>query len=329
MPEQSLPSRPPLTRFVIGVPFRDEHLQHLRERFPTIKFVMPTEAAWLTELATADAITAWELEPEALAAAKNLHWFHCAAAGVEHLMRPDVFARDLILTNNSGVHAANIAEHLIAMMLAFARDLPNLVRAQLTHQWRDQEARDRVFELGGQTLLLVGLGDIALATAARARALGMRVTGVRRRLDQPVPPEIDTIGGIGDLPTMVSEADHIAICLPLTPASRGLISAAVLARMRPSTYLYNIGRGQVVDQPALIAALRDGRLAGAGLDVTDPEPLPADSPLWDMPNVLITAHSSGATPRYWDRALATLTENLARWQEQRPLLNVVDQFAGY
>jgi len=178
-------------------------------------------------------------------------------------------------------------------------------------------------------LLVVGLGDIGLALAARARAFGMITLGARRRLDQPHPAGFAEIAGVERLPELLPAADHVAICLPLTPRTRGLFDAAMLARLKPGAYLYNVGRGAIVDSAALASALLSGRVAGAGLDVTDPEPLPPDSPLWALDNVLITAHTAGATPRYWDRALEILLANVERFRQGEPLLNRVDPAEGY
>ncbi|CAA9548275.1 MAG: D-3-phosphoglycerate dehydrogenase [uncultured Thermomicrobiales bacterium] len=317
------------TTIVVTIPFPPELLERLGRRFPTVEVVGPVTDELAGVLTSADAVVGWHLSDEDLAAAKRLRWLHSTGAGVDRTLTPALVARGITVTNSSGLHADNIAEHLLAMMLAFGRGLPDLIRAQIRRTWLDEELDGRVFELGGQTLLLVGLGDIALATAPRAAALGMRVVGVRRRSDRPVPPGLDAVFGVERLPELIGDADHVAICLPLTARTRGLFDAKLLARMRPSAYLYNIGRGPIVDQDALIAALRDGRLAGAGLDVTDPEPLPAESPLWELENVLITAHTSGRTPRYLERAYAILEDNVARFVNGDPLRNVVDQSEGY
>ena len=192
-----------------------------------------------------------------------------------------------MLTNGSGNHAINIAEHVLALMLAFARQLPALVRAQDERQWRPPKI-ETLFELSGQTLAVVGAGALGCAVAARAAAFGMRVLGVRRTPDGTLPPGFASMAALADLDAVLAEADHVVITLPLTAETRGLFSTARLAAMKPGAHLYNVGRGAIVDPAALLAALRSGRLAGAGLDVTDPEPLPADSPLWSEPGVIVT-----------------------------------------
>lgn len=280
------------------------------------------------DVAEADAIAAWRFDAPLLAAAGRLRWLQTGGAGVDTLPLAELARRGVILTNNSGVHAPNIAEHTLAMMLAFARQIPQLVRAQDRHVWRDTDTHRAVFELNGQTLLLLGLGEIGLAIAARAAALNLRVLGVRRR-QRPVPDLPIEIAPMSRLPELLAMADHVVTSLPLTPATAGLLDAERLAAMKPGAYVYNVGRGPVIDTAALVAALQSGYLGGAGLDVVDPEPLPADSPLWDLPNVLITSHTSGASPRYWERGTKILMENAKRFVAGAELLNVVDLEAGY
>ncbi|HEU0116709.1 MAG TPA: D-2-hydroxyacid dehydrogenase [Thermomicrobiales bacterium] len=280
-------------------------------------------------LAGAEAAIVWTLPPDVLAAAPRLRWVQARGAGVEHLPLAELAARDIVLTNMSGAHAANIAEHLLAMMLAFARRLPQLVRAQERREWRDTVTHGEVFELGGQTLVLVGMGAIGSELGQRAAALGMRVVGVRRRDDAPSPPWAERVYPVARLNDALALADHVALSLPLTADTRGLFGAARLAALPPGAFVYNVGRGGVIDTAALLDALKQGKLAGAGLDVTEPEPPPPDSPLWAMDNVLITAHTSGATPRYWERASELLIDNIRRFRAGEPLRNVVDLAAGY
>ena len=319
----------PIETLLLGVPIPDEHLEALRTKYSEITFIRAPREELDPYLPDADAVIAWHLTPEQLAIAPRLKWLQSFAAGVDRMPFPELAARNIVVTNSSGVHASNIAEHILAMMLAFARQLPWLLRHPPAGDWFEMPVRNRVFELGQQELLVVGTGDIGLGLAERARGLGMNVNGVRRRVDQPVPAAISKIYQVSDLASALPTADHVAICLPLTPGTRGLFDAAMLARMKPSAYLYNVGRGQIIDQDALIKALDEGTVAGAGLDVTVPEPLPAESPLWAMENVMVTAHTSGSTPRYWERILAILETNITRFQAGEPLHNVVDGVAGY
>lgn len=314
---------------VVSLPIGAHFQSQVRAAVPglTVRFV-DDGALTAADVAEAEAIAAWRFDASLLAAAERLRWLQTGGAGVDSLPLDELARRGVILTNNSGVHAPNIAEHVLAMMLAFARQLPRLVRAQDRHVWRDTETHGEVFELNGQTLLLLGLGDIGLAIAARAVPFNLRVIGIRRR-DLPVPELPIEIAPMAELPNLLATADHVVTSLPLTKVTRGLLGAEQLAAMKPGAYLYNVGRGPVIDTDALIESLASGHLGGAGLDVVDPEPLPADSPLWDMPNVLITAHTSGASPNYWERGAAILIENARRFGAGEPLLNVVDLDAGY
>lgn len=318
-----------LQHIAIASSVPDWVVDRIRATWPEIRVSVGSDAAFAAALRDADAAVAWNIEPSALAAASGLKWFQTIGAGVDDVLTPELVRRGILLTNNSGVHAPNIAEHLLALMLAFARRLPFLVRAQARHEWRDNEGRGGVFELSGQTLLIAGMGDIGVELASRAKAFGLTVHGLRRRTDAPTMPNFDNVVGPEVLQAALGEADHVALCLPLTPKTRGLIGPDALAAMKQGAFIYNVGRGPLIETGPLIDALRSGHLGGAGLDVTDPEPLPADSPLWAMENVIITAHTSGATPRYWDRASAILIENIERFLDDRPMLNLVDPEQGY
>lgn len=315
---------------LIAISVQRGHLDRLRTQFPDVEFVFRDDAPDAETIAGVDAAVLWRVDPAWLGVPDpRLRWVHNAGAGVEHLPLLDLRERGIVVTNNSGIHVPNMPEHLLALMLAFARRLPTLIRSQLAHEWRDEATHREVFDLGGQSVLLVGMGDIGLGLGQRAAALGMRVTGLRRRSDQPAPPFVERVYGMADLHAALADADHVAISVPKTPETVGLFDDAAFAAMKPGAYLYNVGRGSVVGGDALIAALRSGRLAGAGLDVTEPEPLPADSPLWDMENVIITSHTSGASPRLWDRGIDLVADNLRRWRAGEPLRNVVDFDAGY
>ena len=332
---------PPLRTIVIAMSVPAAILTRFRTEFPEVRFVVPGEDAATDEnsvavrampteddVKDADAIVGWELPSPLLQAANRLRWMHAAGAGVERYDLGQIAARGVMLTNSSGVSAPNMAEHVLGMMIALTRRFPRLLRAQIQREWRDEATHREVAELQGQTVLIVGIGEVGRAVAQRAAAFGMRVNGLRRRSDAP-PAGFDQIFAIGDFHAAVADADHVVVTLPNTPRSRGLFDAAAFAAMKPGAAIYNVGRGQVIDTSALIVALESGHLGGAGLDVTDPEPLPVDSPLWEMENVLITAHTSGATPRYWERQADLIAENIRRIQHGELPCNLVDLEAGY
>ncbi len=259
-----------------------------------------------------------------LDAAPKLRWYHSVGAGVEDLIGVREFRdRGIALTNNSGSYDIQIAEHALAFILAGAKRL---------HVYRDQQARRNwkehsQSELRGATLVVYGLGSIGAEIARLGAALGMRVIGVRRRVEpvagveRIVPPEL--------LEDVVAEADYLAVAAPLTRATRGAISRDVIGRMKKTAWIVNIARGAIVDEDALVDALRAGRLGGAGLDALTTEPLPADHPLWTLENVMISPHSSNSSPRVRERTLALFVENLRRFKSGEDLLNRVDFEAGY
>ena len=265
---------------------------------------------------------------ELLHEAPKLRWWQQWYAGVDWLLsHPEAAALDFTLTNMSGLHAIPITEHIFAMLLGFARDLPNVVRAQQRKEWIRHD-RDDVFELAGQTMVLIGVGGIGSHTAQVANALGMRVIAVRRRPAQQVPG-IERTVGIDQLHDVLPQADFVVNTLPLTGETQQLIGEAELRAMKTTAYLVNIGRGSTMDEEALIRALQEGWIAGAGLDVFASEPLPPDSPLWEMDNVIVSPHYAGQTNHYDERAIEIFLDNLDRYLSGEPLINVVDKRLGY
>lgn len=313
-----------------------EALRNLRHHFPAVRFVVPGEetdrdgryriaeaAPTLGQLARADVLIGWQVSQEQLEHAPRLRWFHAGSAGVEHLDLEALQRRQIVLTNSRGVSAPNMAEHALGMMVALARRFPRLLREQAAHAWRDEETHREVRELSGERVLILGTGEIGSQVASRAAAFGMHVEGLRRRAQTDAPPHFARVWSTRELHEALSHADHVVVTLPDTPETRGLLDAQAFAACKPGAMIYNVGRGPVIDTGALVEALQSGHLGGAGLDVTEPEPLPAESPLWDLENVLITAHTSGASPRYWERQEALISENIARFLDGRPLRNLV------
>lgn len=266
------------------------------------------------------------------ARAPGLRWLQLTSAGADRLIESDlVRSRRVQVTTASGLHAVPISEYVIGAIIAFAKGLPGAVRAQEQRTWRPYLAR----ELEEATVSIVGLGAIGSRVAELAKALGMRVLASRRSCEHRLSgaeagePRVDELVPPSDLPYLLAEADYLVLSMPLTDESRGLIGEDQLRAMKPGAVIVNIARGPVIDQPALIRALREGRIGGAALDVTDPEPLPPDNELWSMPNVMITPHISGGTPRYMDRAIDIFCDNLRRYLADEPLRNVVDPARGY
>ena len=278
----------------------------------------------IARAAEAEVIFAGRWSEELWRSASDLRWVQSWGAGIERFLTPDFVASPVMLTNARGVYAIPIADQVMAFLLHFSRGLNRLVRNQLERKWQHAP----VDELAGQTLGIVGIGGIGEEVARRAKAFDMRVVAVRRRpsLSSAYAEEVR---GPDQLSWLLGESDYVALCSALTPQTRHLIGADALAQMKPTAYLINIGRGGLIDEAALAAALREGRIAGAGLDVFEKEPLPPDSPLWEMENVLITPHNAGSSPRSHERTMELFCENLRRYLAREPLMNLVDKRAGY
>jgi phosphoglycerate dehydrogenase-like enzyme len=263
-----------------------------------------------------------------LHAAPAVRWQHTPSAGVNHLLTPTSLSRDLILTNGAGVHAIPIAEFVLAFMLNHVKHLQKLHAFQAEHRW-EYRWKDGIFlqELSEATVLIIGAGGIGQAIAQRASAFGMRVWGSRRH---PEPhPYFEKVVGATNWYDLLPEADFVVLALPLTPDTKHIINAEVLQAMRRSAYLINIARGALVDEAALFTALTQGWIAGAGLDAFVTEPLPADSPLWSVPNLFVTPHTSWSSPHTQMRTLDLFLDNLHRYRTGQPLRNLVDRHAGY
>jgi phosphoglycerate dehydrogenase-like enzyme len=260
---------------------------------------------------------------EAVHRCPDLRWVQATAAGAgEQLAAAGLSEQDLrrvTVTSAAGVHAGPLAEFALLGMLAFTKDLPRLLADQRARRWGHYP----VAELSGRTLLVVGLGQIGEAVARLADAFGMRVTGLNRS-GASASPHVHEMRRTSELHECLPEADAIVISLPLTSETAGLINADAFDRIRPGAILVNVGRGGVVDEPALVAALREGRLAGAALDVFATEPLPADSPLWELPNVLLSPHTAALSLRENERIVSLFVENLGRYRRGEELINRVD-----
>jgi phosphoglycerate dehydrogenase-like enzyme len=262
--------------------------------------------------------------PRLLAAAPGLKWVHLAVAGVDRFLFPEMVRHPAIMTSARGVAAVSIAEHAFALILASTRSLPLAFRNQQERRW----GHTSLTEICGQTLGIIGLGRVGREVARRAAGFGLRVLAVD--VNPVDPPEgVDVVWPPERLTDLCAEADILVNCTPLTPQTEQMIGREQFAAMKPSALFVNVSRGRVVDQEALIEALREGRISGAALDVVDPEPLPPNSPLWDLPNVILTAHSATTSQHFWRRMHELFCENLRRYVSGEPLLNVVDKAAGF
>lgn len=283
------------------------------------------------ELPDTDIFVGYSLKPQQLLDARKLKWIHSTAAGVAQLMYPELRDSGIVVTNPSGIFSIPMAEHTMGLLLALARNFPESVRHQDRSHWGQQEIWDQpqhLTELNGQLLLIVGCGSIGKELARRARSFDMRVWGLTRS-GQGDTTHVEKIAPVSELRQVLPLADFVVIAAPETPETRHLIGAAELARMKPGARVINVARGSLLDEAALVNALKDGRLGGAALDVTGMEPLPEDSPLWKAPRLLITPHTSAVSDRLWVRQTEILVELLERWFDGRELFNRVDLSRGY
>ena len=249
-----------------------------------------------------------------------------AADDVERLLFPEFVASPVVLTNARGAHHVAMPEYVVMAMLAWTHHLPALVRAQTRHQWINPVAD----EIRGKTLGLLGYGEIGRAVAQRARPLGVRCLALRRNPQDARGAElVERTYGPHELHPFLAECDFVVNSLPLTPETHGVIGPSAFHAMQPTAVLIHLGRGPTVQSDALLSALRDGTIAGAFLDVFDEEPLPADSPFWDLDNAIITCHTSGNSVHYLERSIEIFCDNLRRYRAGQPLRSVVDKRLGY
>jgi phosphoglycerate dehydrogenase-like enzyme len=304
----------------------------IRKRWPEMRVLhLPDYDGLPQELPDTDIFVGYSLRAEQLTAARKLKWIHSTAAGVAQLMYPELRDSGIVVTNPSGIFSVPMAEHTTGLLLALARNFPDSVRQQDLAHWSQQELWDKpqhLIELNGQLLLIVGFGSIGREVAKRARAFDMRVWGVTRSGTGDLT-HAEKILAAKDLHEALPDADFVLIAAPETAETRHLIGAPQIAQMKRGARLINVGRGSLLDEAALIQALKSGALGGAALDVTRVEPLPVESPLWKMPNLMITPHTSGVSDRLWHRQTAILMDLLERWFDGRELFNLVDFARGY
>ena len=312
-------------KLILVSPYLHDALGELATAAPGVKFIELPQAS-ARDIAAADA-TLGVCSVEVLAQATRLQWIQWLGAGVETcVQQPLLRERHLLLTNMRRTAAPSMAEHVLALMLAESRHLDYFWRQQQQGHWA--EDTPQLTDLEGKTILVVGLGGIGTEVARRAHALGMRVTATRAS-GHAGPDFVSYVGLPEELPKLAKEADYIVNCAPLTPQTTGIFNAEFFAGLKPTAYFLNVGRGKSVISADLAAALGAGRLAGAALDVVDPEPLPADSPLWRVPNLIITPHVSADTTVTAEQRVVLLRENLRRFVAGEQLLAVVDIGRGY
>jgi phosphoglycerate dehydrogenase-like enzyme len=295
------------------------------EKVPELRVAVPEDMdAARREIADADAAFG-AIPPEFLAAAAKLTWLQAPSiAPPAGYYSPELIAHPVVVTNFRGIFNEHIAAHIMAFVLAFARGLPMYFKHQVKHEWAPAPLDTGVVHLPESTALIVGVGGIGAEAASLCAAFGMRVIGIDARLESP-PAGVAELHPPDSLDELLPRADFVILTIPHTPETEGLMNAARFARMKPSAFFINIGRGKTTRLDDLVAALRSGTIAGAGLDVFEEEPLPADHPLWDAPNALLTPHTAGFGPYLDDRREAIIVDNARRFVNGEPLRNVVDK----
>jgi phosphoglycerate dehydrogenase-like enzyme len=304
--------------------FEEEHVGWIHEAAGDDTVVFPeSDEALVAELADAEVFFGYH-SPDVFSAAANLKWMQTTSAGLDMMLTPEVREMGLQVTNASGLHAAPVVETAWALTLAVSRYLKHFGECQQKHVW-DQFTP---YDLNDRTAGVVGLGGIGRRYAKIASAFGMRVIAVDKHV-QEKPAEVDELWTLEGLNDLCAEADVVMIACPATAETQGLIGAEQLALMKPTGIIVNIARGGIIDEPALIECLTEGRIAGAGLDVTKVEPLPEDDPLWDTPRLVITPHIAGWSNDRSRSVVRFFCDNLRRYKAGEPLENLVDQQQGY
>lgn len=285
----------------------------IRERIPEARVTVARNRAETRErIPSAEVLVAIALSADLLDAAADLRWIQSLYAGVGGFDVDRIRERGIVLTSGAGIHAEAVAETVVGYMLIFERGFLQGLSQQRDRTWR----RYPTGELTNGTLGIVGLGEIGRRVAELGRAFGMTVIGTKRNADVDIDP-VDEVFGPDDLHTVANRSDYLVVACPLTEETRGLFGREEFVAMPSSAVLINVARGPIVDEPALVVALQEGLIRGAALDVTDPEPLPPESPLWTMPEVIVTPHVAGSTDRYWERGAELFAENYARFVDDR------------
>jgi phosphoglycerate dehydrogenase-like enzyme len=323
-------TRPPgrVTALLVG-PYEDAWVEALAARFPDVDVLHYPHLAQALEAGVGPRVHVLlagggHSVDALLEQAPHLTWIQASTAGIDGMATPLLRQRSqVVVTVARGIHTVQMAEHTLTLVLALTRSLPQFLRQKARREWKRYPLPD----LRGRTALVVGYGTLGRAVGRTLQAVGVRVVGVRRReggRDGPVP-----IHPVERLDDLLPQAHYVILVLPRTPATWRLFDQRRLARMRPGSFLINVGRGGTVDEEALAQALREGPLAGAALDVFEEEPLPPHSPLWDMDNLIVTPHVAAASPRYFQDVLELFAQNLARYLAGQPLLGRADPKEGY
>ena len=315
----------PAFHIVVLNKLKQEHLDMIEAAAPGSTIISCSLEEASIHMDKADILLAWgfnDIRPLFLSASR-LHWVHSLSAGVEKLTFAEMRRSQCLLTNSRGIHGIPVSEHVLSMMLSFSRSLPGCAKNQAAHLWK----RVSCDEVHDKTIGILGLGSIGREIAKKAKAFSMNVLAMKR--EETSELFVDQLYKPHELMELLPQCDFVVVSLPLTEETKGLLTLEQFRAMKSSAYFINIARGEVLVEEDLITALQEGYIRGAGLDVFAQEPLPADSPLWDLPNVIITPHVAALSPYYLDRAIKLFADNLTRLIHDREMFNIVDKAKGY
>ncbi len=313
-------------KVLVDVPVTDAQLQKIKSAARDVEVVVATEREEMYRQVRDASVIFGRFNPELFERGIQIRWVQTLGAGVDGGLFPDFVASDIVLTSEKGHVGPHLAEQAFALLLAITRGVARSVRERTwDNKW---SIRQECWELTDRTLGIVGLGGTGQAVAQRASAFGMRILAVD---PEPVarPPDVEAVWRMDGFHRMLNQSDAVIVCAPLTPDTRGLFDLEAFRQMKRTAILINVTRGAIVDEASIVQALRDGLIAGAGLDVTPIEPLPPDHPLWTMENVVITPHVAGASPLRMDRAVDLFCRNLVAFRAGKSLESVIDKAKGY
>ena len=311
---------------LLNLELDDRHVQQIRSVSSDVELMRLQSAGEVLEAMPDVQVVFGELSEEMFTRANTLRWVQATGAGVDARLFPGLVESDVLLTSAKGTVGVHLAEHAMALLLGLTRGIATAVR---NPSWAQRmPIRNATWELADRTMGIVGLGGTGRDLADRAHGFGMRIVAVDPE-DVEVPDHVEACWKMDQLYDLLEQSDVVAICAPLTPETEGMFDERAFARMRNHALLINVTRGKIVNERALLDALRNGVIGGAGLDVTPQEPLPGDHPLWRMENVIVTPHAAGGSPNREDRIVELFCENLRRLLDGQPLLSVIDKRKGY
>ena len=314
---------------ILANPLPDEFVADLRSSFPEVTFhVAGTSEEQMAHIKNADVFHGWP-DREVFRAADRLRWIQNPGTGIDQVLEvPEIIDSDVVLTNCLGPHTTPMADHVMWMVLTLAHEGRKMHDDQRARRWEVDKYAGNQVELNGGTMGILALGGIGREVARRAHGFGMKVYAVDL---QPAdrPPEVRELWGLERLDELIGMSDWFVVTAPLTPDTRGLIDARRIGLMKPNSHIIVISRGDIVDEDAVAEAIQSGRIAGAGIDATAVEPLPQDSPLWGLDNVVLSPHASALTPEMYEGRRQIFKENLRRFLANEPFLYVADKRAGF